>query len=96
MGDGPASVKLRLGNEASCQSTMLAEIGDRVIAFAWLGVIVFGALPTALHVERRHPKPIGAARPCALRAPSRRGEPPPRRPAGSATPDRRPDAIFGA
>ncbi|MDN7621270.1 hypothetical protein QZM39_15595 [Burkholderia cenocepacia] len=36
--------------------------GDRVMAFAWLRVILFGTLPTVLHPERRHPKPIEADR----------------------------------
>ncbi|NTZ08283.1 hypothetical protein FCJ60_21635 [Burkholderia metallica] len=72
------------------------EIGYLVSAFAWLGVIVFGAWPTALHLERWRPKPIGAARPCALRAPARRDGLPPCRSARPATADRRPDAIFGA
>ncbi|MDN7502395.1 hypothetical protein QZM43_06625 [Burkholderia orbicola] len=47
------------------------ETGDRVMAFAWLRVILSGTLPTALHLERRHPKPIDAERPCAPRIPSR-------------------------
>ncbi|MBY4871221.1 MULTISPECIES: hypothetical protein [Burkholderia] len=37
------------------------EIGYLVTAFALLGVILFGALLTALHFERWHPKLIGAA-----------------------------------
>lgn len=37
------------------------EIGYLVVAFALLGVILFGALLTALHLERWHPKLIGAA-----------------------------------
>ena len=37
------------------------EIGYLVIAFALLGVILFGALLTALHLERCHPKLVGAA-----------------------------------
>ncbi|WP_175883893.1 hypothetical protein [Burkholderia sp. BCC0044] len=74
------------------------EIGDRVIAFAWRGVSLFRALPTALHPERRHPKWIGTARPCAPCAPSRsrRNGQPPHRPPRPATAERRPDAIFGA
>ncbi|MEB2565681.1 hypothetical protein, partial [Burkholderia anthinoferrum] len=72
------------------------KIGDLVIAFAWLRVIPFGLLPTARHLERRHPTPIGAARSCALRDRSRRIGGPPRRSARPATVDRRPDVIFGA
>ena len=37
------------------------EIGYLVIAFALLGVIAIGALLTALHLERWHPKLVGAA-----------------------------------
>jgi len=37
------------------------EIGYLVIAFALLGVILIGALLTSLHLERWHPKLIGAA-----------------------------------
>ncbi|MGU7773395.1 hypothetical protein ACV229_24855 [Burkholderia sp. MR1-5-21] len=37
------------------------EIGYLVIAFALLGIILFGALLTALHLERWHPKLVGAA-----------------------------------
>ncbi|WP_322024303.1 hypothetical protein [Burkholderia sp. BCC1977] len=37
------------------------EIGHFVIAFALLGVILIGALPTALHRERWHPKRVGTA-----------------------------------
>ncbi|MCA8107006.1 MULTISPECIES: hypothetical protein [Burkholderia] len=72
------------------------KIGDLAIAFAWLRVIPFGLLPTAPHLERRHPTPIGAARSCALRDRSRRIGGPPRRSARPATVDRRPDVIFGA
>ncbi|MEB2507162.1 hypothetical protein, partial [Burkholderia anthinoferrum] len=72
------------------------KIGDLVIAFAWLRVIPFGLLPSARHLERRHPTPIGAARSCALRDRSRRIGGPPRRSARPATVDRRPDVIFGA
>ncbi|KOR12697.1 hypothetical protein [Burkholderia cenocepacia] len=74
------------------------ETGDRVMAFAWLRVILSGTLPTVLRLERRHPKLIDAERPCAPRAPScaRRDEPPARRPARPATADRRPDVAFGA
>ena len=37
------------------------EIGYLVIAFALLGVILIGALLTTLHLERWHPKLVGAA-----------------------------------
>ncbi|KGB90844.1 hypothetical protein [Burkholderia multivorans] len=37
------------------------EIGYLVVAFALLGVILIGALLTALHLERCHPKLVGAA-----------------------------------
>ncbi|NIF42692.1 hypothetical protein F3J14_17730 [Burkholderia sp. Tr-862] len=37
------------------------EIGYLVIAFALLGVILIGALLMALHLERWHPKLVGAA-----------------------------------
>ena len=37
------------------------EIGYLVIAFALLGVILIGALLTALYLERWHPKLVGAA-----------------------------------
>ncbi|WP_250516697.1 hypothetical protein [Caballeronia sp. INDeC2] len=37
------------------------EIGYLVVVFALLGVILIGALLTALHLDRWHPKLIGAA-----------------------------------
>ncbi|KVC16242.1 hypothetical protein WI69_19545 [Burkholderia diffusa] len=37
------------------------EIGYLVIEFALLGVILIGALLTSLHLERWHPKLVGAA-----------------------------------
>ncbi|SAK55067.1 membrane protein [Caballeronia fortuita] len=37
------------------------EIGYLVVVFALLGVILFGALLTALHLDGWHPKLIGAA-----------------------------------
>jgi len=36
------------------------EIGYLVVAFALLGVILIGAMLTALHLERCHPKLLGA------------------------------------
>ncbi|AET94280.1 MULTISPECIES: hypothetical protein [Caballeronia] len=36
------------------------EIGYLVVVFALLGVILIGALLTALHLDRWHPKLIGA------------------------------------
>jgi hypothetical protein len=37
------------------------EIGYLVVVFALLGVILIGALLTALHLDRWHPKLISAA-----------------------------------
>ena len=37
------------------------EIGYLVVIFALLGVILIGALLTALHLDRWHPKLIAAA-----------------------------------
>ncbi|WP_249194049.1 MULTISPECIES: hypothetical protein [Burkholderia cepacia complex] len=98
VGDGLASVKPRQREGDLTPIGDAFETGDRVMAFAWLGVILFGTLPTVQHLERRHPKLIDAERPCAPRAPSRsrRDEPPARRPARPATADRRPDVAFGA
>ncbi|SAK46304.1 membrane protein [Caballeronia catudaia] len=36
------------------------EIGYLVVVFALLGVVLIGALLTALHLDRWHPKLIGA------------------------------------
>jgi hypothetical protein len=98
VGDGPASVKPRQREGDLMPIGDACATGDRVMAFAWLRVILFGTLPTVLHPERRHPKPIEAERPCAPRAPSRsrRDESPPRRSTRSATADRRPDVAFSA
>ncbi|WP_229290725.1 hypothetical protein [Burkholderia cenocepacia] len=98
VGDGLASVKPRQREGDLVPIGDAFETGDRVMAFAWLRVILSGTLPTVLRLERRHPKLIDAERPCAPRAPScaRRDEPPARRPARPATADRRPDVAFGA
>ncbi|MDR8732048.1 hypothetical protein FEQ05_02926 [Burkholderia pseudomultivorans] len=50
-----------MGKEAIVLIDNDFEIGYLVVAFALLGVILFGALLTALHLERWHPKLIGAA-----------------------------------
>jgi hypothetical protein len=71
VGDGPASVKPRQREGDLMPIGDACATGDRVMAFAWLRVVLFGTLPTVLHPERRHPKPIDAERPCAPRAPSR-------------------------
>ncbi|WP_244130001.1 MULTISPECIES: hypothetical protein [Burkholderia] len=98
VGDGLASVKPRQREGDLVPIGDASATADRVMAFAWLRVILSGTLPTVLRLERRHPKLIDAERPCAPRAPSRarRDEPPARRPARPATADRRPDVAFGA
>jgi hypothetical protein len=37
------------------------EIGFQLIIFALLGIILLGSLPSALHLDRWHPKLLGAA-----------------------------------